>query len=172
VAMRERPLWTQADSDFHGDKGASLTNATTLFYLKEFKENDVYQAMREGRMVALTGSMFQDCYVAEFSVTDGKPARDPIMFGKEIKVSVPPVIRFKLDHEIPGVKTQLIRNGKVVKEVAGSTLEFTDRELFESKLPGFYRVVVTGPDDPKEREGKVEYDRPNLLYTNPVFVKI
>ena len=70
------------------------------------------------------------------------------------------------------MKTQLIRNGKVVKEVAGSSLEFTDKELFDSKLPGFYRVVVTGPDDPKEREGKTEYDRPNMLYTNPVFVKI
>jgi len=43
------------------------------------------------------------------------------------------------------VKTQLIRNGVVVKEADGCALEFVDRETFDKNLPTAYRVELRGP---------------------------
>jgi len=170
AGMRARPLWTVGDADYHGDEG-SLANATTLFYMKEWSEAEVYRCLQEGRMVALAGPMFQNSYVAEFSASDQAAPENEIMFGREIKVSSPPVIRFRLDHEIPGVKTRLIRNGRVIKEFQGSSLEYTDREMLEGKTPAFYRIEVRGRDEPETKDTPFLYQRVNILFTNPVIVR-
>ncbi len=169
--MRDRPIWTVGDCDYHGGNGTLTGCGNTLFYLRRFSEDDVYLAMREGRMVSFAGEMFQNSYIAEFSVSDGKAPQDLIMLGKEIRVADPPVIRFRLDHNIPGVKTILIRNGKVIRETEGSALEFIDREMFEKKMPAYYRVQVLGPPTIETTKSGPS-QRVNIIFTNPIFVRL
>jgi len=169
--MRDRPIWTVGDCDYHGGNGTLTGCGNTLFYLREFSEDDVYLAMRQGRMVSFAGEMFQNSYIAEFSVSDGKTPQDKIMFGQEIKIFAPPLIRFSLDHQIPGVKTLLIRNGKVIRETEGSALEFIDQEMFEKKMPAYYRIEVLGPFT-KVKIKDHEHLQPNIIFTNPIFVRL
>jgi len=170
--MREKPIWADADCDFHGNFNDDLTTycGTTLFYLKEFSEKDIYSSMQQGRMVALEGDAFQNSYVAEFSVSDKGAPENEVMMGSEIKISAPPIVRFRLDHDVPGVKTYLIRNGKVVKEVGGTSLEYKDQEMFDKKMPAYYRIEVAGPITPIVNPMD-PYPKNNILFTNPVFVR-
>ena len=170
--MRDQPVWTEADCDYHGSATESLTPycGTTLFYLKEFSEKDIYSAMQQGRMISLVGEKFQNSYVAEFSVSDKGAPENAVMMGKEIKISAPPVVRFRLDHDVPGVKTSLIRNGKMVKEVEGTSLEYKDQEMFDKKMPTYYRIEVAGPITPIIN-AMDPYPKNNILFTNPVFVR-
>ncbi|MFO8058740.1 MAG: PHP domain-containing protein, partial [bacterium] len=117
--MRERPMWANADADYHGpDK--SLAWATTLLYMTEFTEAEVLRCMREGRMVALMGPAYQDTYVAEWSVSGSGPAESSMMAGREIRLDQAPRISFALDHPVEGTVIELIRNGEVIKKVKDS----------------------------------------------------
>ena len=171
LGLRDRPLWTMGDADFHGP-GGSLANATTLFYMKEFTEDEVYRCMREGRMVALMGDSFQDVYVTEWSVSAGAAApADPIMLGADVKIKGVPVIRFALSREFGDLRARLIRNGVVVKEVAGGRLEFADEEQAKKMEPAFYRVEVVGPALPSVKRQNYPTDRASELFVNPIFVR-
>lgn len=171
TGMRDQVPWCMGDADYHGPEG-TLARGTTLFYLHEFTREEVYEAMRQGRMVALMGESFQDCYVAEFSVSESnQPPADLIMFAQTVFVSSPPVIRFRLDHEVPQTRTRLIRNGVVIWEQAGSSLEYRDEGMFARKMPAVYRVEVVGPSLPAEEKHPRPEDRDSELFTNPIFVK-
>jgi hypothetical protein len=171
MGMRDQAPWCMGDADYHGPEGG-LTWSTTLFYLHEFTPEDVYAAIREGRMVALMGESFQDSYVAEFSVSEaGKAPANPIMFAQTLTVSSPPVIRFRLDHEVPDVRTRLIRNGQVILEKEGSSLEYSDAEMVQQKMPAYYRVEVVGPVLPEDEAHRQPPERESELFTNPIFVK-
>jgi hypothetical protein len=162
--------WALGDADYHGPDG-SLTNGTTMFYLREFSEAEVMAALREGRMVALMGDKLQDSYVAEFSVAaEGASPADPIMFGQKTTVAGPARIRFRLDHEVPGMRSELIRNGKTVLSADACALEFIDREAWENNLPAAYRVRVIDPNW-QPYTGKDAWEHPpSQLFTNPIFV--
>jgi len=166
--MRQRPVWAAADADYHCE--GSLAIATTMFYMKEFTEDEVYRCMREGRMVALQGDAFQDSYVADWSVSDGGRPQHRVMSGMEVELDSPPLVRFSLNRPVPDCVTRLVRNGVVVKEVEGTDLEFRDRELGAKREPAYYRVEVTGP-----RADRGEYEGPTVprseLRTNPIFVR-
>jgi hypothetical protein len=167
---RARVPWAVGDADYHGPDG-SLAQSTTLFYLREFTVAEVYRALREGRMAALMGDKFQDTYVSEFSAgAEGEPPLSPIMFGEKILVSSPAVIRFRLNREPAGIRTELIRNGKVILTVEGGDFEFLDREMFEQNLPAVYRVRISDSDHPSDSEQPAGRWGPNLLFTNPLFV--
>ncbi len=169
AGMREKPLWASADADYHGP-GGSLANATTLFYMKEFTEEEVYKCMRQGRMVALQGDAFQDVYVAEWWVGDGEEPENPVMLGKEVSLRGTPEIRFALSRQVPRTRALLIRNGMVIHEQEGSQLSFRDKELGRSREPAFYRVEVRGP-----RAQRGAWKGPTMpqseLFTNPLFVR-
>ncbi len=168
AGMRPAAMWASADADYHCD--GSLAIATTLFYMKEFTEAEVYRCMRQGRMVALQGEAFQDVYVAEWWVAGTGAPEGSIMHGMEIKLDAAPRIRFALDKEVPGTTTRLIRNGMVVHEQQGAEIEFTDVEMGKRREPAFYRVEVQGP-----RADRGPYQGPTMpeseLFTNPVFVR-
>jgi len=169
MGMRDQAPWCVGDADYHGPE-ESPAWSSTLFYLKQFTEPDVYAAMREGRTVALMGKSFQDSYVAEFSVSQaGFKPKDPIMFAQTVTVTSPPVIRFSLNHDLPETKTRLIRNGKVILEKEGTAFEYPDQEMFAQKMPAYYRVEVKGPALPKEELGY--YAPESEIFTNPIFVK-
>jgi len=155
LGSRDKPVWASGDADYHGPQGTTA-RATTMFYMREFTEQEVYNCMKEGRMVALTGPAFQDVYVSEFSVSEGGPAEEPIMFGLTGTLSGAPVIRFSLDHQVHGVRTRLIRNGKVIEETGSCRLEYTDHEAYQNNIPCVYRIEVTGSE--------------SALFTNPIFV--
>jgi hypothetical protein len=169
VGGRDQVPWALGDADYH-EVTDTLAWATTLFYLRELTEPEVYRAMREGRMVALMGTVFNDAYVAEFSVSADGAAPDPIMFGQKTTVAAAPVVRFRLNREIPGVSARLIRNGKVVHRVAACDFEFSDRETFERRLPAVYRVELTGPTVPGAHGESPHHETNSKLFTNPIFV--
>lgn len=169
AGMRDRPVWASGDADFHGGSG-SLASATTLFYMKEFTEEEVYRCMREGRMVALQGDAFQDTYVSEWWVSGTGAPSDPLMSGREVMLDSAPVVKFSLDHPITGSKVKLIRNGMVIAEEEGSEISFKDKEQGKKREPAYYRVEVIGPREPG-KEYKPYEDPENLLYTNPIFVR-
>lgn len=159
VGIREKPLWGIGDADFHcPDPGESLRNGTTLFYLKNLTRDEVFNAMLSGKMVALMGEAFQEVFVSEFSVGDGKTGTDKIMLGEEVSLSTVPVIKFSLNREIPGQIISLIRNGKKIFQTRTSSFEFRDEKAGIKKVPVFYRVEVRSED------GK------SWLFTNPIFV--
>jgi hypothetical protein len=170
IGMRPRPLWAFGDADFHGGKTiGSLTVGTTLFYMREFTEEEVYRCMREGRMVALQGQAFQDVYVSEWSVTDGGAAANPVMLGETAKVKAAPMIKFALNKDVTQVKTKLIRNGKLVRQVDGGRLEFTDEEQGKLREPASYRIEVDGPHpEGAELYGPIQ---DNLMFVNPIFAR-
>ena len=169
VGMRDQPVWASGDADYHGPEG-SLANATTLFYLREFSEPEVYRCLREGRMVALQGEAFQNSYVAEWWVSDSGQPKEAVMLGREVTVTGAPKVRFALDHALPETRVRLIRNGKVIAEQEGSEITFADQEQGAKKEPAVYRVEVVGP----RGEGKV-YETPlapeSELFVNPIFVR-
>jgi hypothetical protein len=163
AGLREEPLWGWGEADFHCVPG-NLRIGTTLFYLREFSREDVFQAVHEGRMIALMGDLFQESYVAEFSISHGKEAHGKVMLGQEVKVDGPCWIRFSLNNDVPLKHARLIRNGKVIYQAASSSFEYKDREGFEAGIPCYYRVELIGED--------IQGSRPNRLFTNPVFVRI
>jgi len=170
MGMRDQAPWALGDSDYHEGVGPDLVRGTTLFYMREFTEQEVYSCMRQGRMVALMGPYFQDIYVSEFSVgqTD-RPAKEKVMFGQSVTLNGTPVVRFSLNRKIPDARVRLIRNGKIVKEVKDSSLEFADSEVYEKKLPAFYRVEVIAPDMPIAGDAAYPEAHISRLYTNPIF---
>jgi hypothetical protein len=170
AGMRERPLWASGDADYHGPHG-SLATSTTLFYMREFAEDEVYRCLREGRMVALQGDAFQDSYVSEWWVSDGGKPSNPVMLGEEVKVKAAPVIRFALDHPVADTRTRLIRNGVVIHEEQGSELSFTDREQADKRAPAFYRVEVIGPRNAAEKSYESATEPDSELFVNPIFVR-
>ncbi|HUT55640.1 MAG TPA: PHP domain-containing protein [bacterium] len=170
AGMRERPVWANGDADYHGPHG-SLATSTTLFYMREFSEDEIYRCMRQGRMVALQGDAFQDTYVAEWWVSGGGRPGNPVMLGEEIEVKAAPVVRFALDHPVAGTRTRLVRNGVVIHEEQGSELSYTDIEQGEKKAPAYYRVEVIGPRNESEKSYESATEPDSVLFVNPIFVR-
>ena len=170
AGLREQPLWAMGDADYHGPD-MSLARGTTLFYLKEFTEDEVYRCLRQGRMVALQGDAFQNTFVAEWSVADSGNPPDKIMLGQTVVFHGTPVVRFALDHAVAGTKVRLVRSGKVAAEQEGSEITFRDEEMGRQKGLAYYRVEVIGP----RADRKDEDDAPTLpeseIFVNPIFVR-
>ncbi len=168
AGVRERPMWATADADYHCEGSLAISN--TMFYMREFTEDEVYRCMRDGRMVALQGDAFQDTYVSEWWVSDSGRPDDLVMLGREISIIGTPTIRFALDRPVDGCRVRLVRNGSVVLEQEGTEFTFRDIELSGKREPAFYRVEVIGPV-----ADRGEYDGPTMpaseLFVNPVFVR-
>ncbi len=169
AGTRDRPLWAAADADYHGPR-SSLARATTLFYMKEFTEAEVYNCMREGRMAALSGDAFQDVYVSRWNVSDGGVPADDVMLGRSLTLSRAPRIRFSLNKPVDGCVTLLVRNGVVISETPGVEIDYVDEERGSSREPAYYRVEVRGP-----AAGREYYEGDTIpeseLFVNPIFVK-
>ncbi len=165
TGYRAEPLWGTGDTDFHcpdpKNPANNLRIGTTLFYLKEYSSNGVFDAIKSGRMVALMGELFQESYVKEFSVGD-KAVPNKVMLGEWVNLSGPAVIRFSLNKELPVKEARLIRNGKVIYTATNSNFEFTDTEGAKLAIPSYYRVQLIG-------DGPMELSNATLLYTNPIF---
>ncbi|MFO8057971.1 MAG: PHP domain-containing protein [bacterium] len=170
TGMRDKPMWSVADADYHGPHG-SLAIATTLFYMEEFTEKEVYRCMREGRMIALQGESFQDSYVSEWWVSGSENPAERVMLGEEVYIDGTPIVRFALDHPVDNTTVRLIRNGVVIAEEEGTEITYRDHELGEKREPAFYRIEVKGPVR-KRKKGESYETRPESeLFTNPVFVR-
>jgi len=164
AGYRDEPLWNWGESDYHcTDSPHGLRLGTTLFYLKDYTRDEILNAIKKGRMVALMGEDFQELYVSEFSVGENKPARDKIMLGEQVRLGAPALVKFSLSKDVPIKEARLVRDGKIIYTTNATSFEFTDKDAFEKKLNCYYRVEVIGP-------GPVEQDNANLIFTNPVFV--
>ena len=167
--MRDRPVWTNGDTDYHCEP-SSMALATTLFYLKDFTEDDVFKAMHEGRMVALQGVELQDSYVSEWWVAAGEP-KDKIMLGAETRLSGAPTVRFALNHPVAGCKVKLIRNGRVIKEQEGTEITYKDEDAGSRRESVYYRVELVGPHKPGGRDYSAAIMPDTELFVNPIFVR-
>ncbi len=165
AGMRDAPLWASADADYHGPSG-SLANATTLFYMREFTESEVYRCMREGRMVALQGEAFQDVFVSKWSVSGEGGPDEAVMSGRSIIITGTPRIDFSLNVEVGGVKARLIRNGVAIREFEGVGFSYLDEEAGESAEPAYYRVELVGP-----RAKSTATMAESELFVNPIFIR-
>jgi len=164
AGYRKKPLWAWGEADFHCPPG-TLRIGTTLFYLHEFSREEVFNAIKQGRMVALMGEDFQEVFVTEFSVGSNKTsAKEKIMLGKEVVLKGAPLVKFSLNKEVPLTKARLIRNGKVIYTTTSCKFQYLDEEAYKKKLYCYYRVQLIG-------RGKLEPGKANLLFTNPVFVR-
>jgi len=167
AGFRDQPFWAWGEADYHCQNKAGdspgLRMGTTLFYLTDLSHDGVIDAIKRGRMVGLMGNEFQEVYVSEFSVGNGKPSGKKIMLGEEVKLDAAPVVRFSLSSDLPVAQVSLIRNGRVIHTSKSTSFEYTDKVAGEKKLRCYYRVEVVG-------QGPVEIANANLLFTNPVFV--
>jgi histidinol phosphatase-like PHP family hydrolase len=162
AGLRKAPLWGWGESDFECPPD-SLRHGTTMFYVKELTRENVLAAMQTGKMIALMGDDFQDLYVTEFSVGDGKPAEKKIMFGESVKLNGPAVVNFSLNKDAPEQEVRLVRNGRVIFSTKSARFEYRDEEAGKNKDKIFYRVEVQG-------RGVTETEKGNRLFTNPIFV--
>ncbi len=170
TGMREKPMWANADADYHGPE-RSLAWATTLLYMNEFTEDEVLRCMREGRMVALMGPAYQDTYVSEWSVSGSSSPTSSMMSGMEITLDEAPRIRFALDHPVKGSVIKLVRNGTVIKKVKGSSLDFVDEQTGSSREPSYYRVHVFGPQGSYTKKDDYPTHPASQVVVNPIFVR-
>lgn len=170
AGMRDRPLFAMGDADYHGPK-RSLAYATTLFYMREFTEEEIYNCMREGRMVALQGETFQDSYVAKWSVTGGGEPQNPVMLGQEVTLDAAPVVTFALDHDTSDTSVRLIRNGVVLFERPGTSFTYIDDEQGRKREPAYYRVELVGPYLEPEPDTQPDTQPQSELLVNPIFAR-
>jgi hypothetical protein len=157
--FRDRPAWSIATADFHGESGEKLGNYQTVFYVREKKKAAVLEALRKGRMYAVQGNFPQVVRMDEFSISSADGTAKGFS-GEEVALRGNPRIRVVLSSDRPftgQAKVRLIRAGEVVKAVEGPLPLQIDHEDSYYK-PGeriYYRMDMHGA---------------GIIVSNPIFV--
>jgi len=165
---RDSPIWAIGELDYK--EGDWMGETETVFFLKDFKEGDVLEALRKGRIYAVRGRYKP--ILEDFSI---KALKEEARMGEELSskggVEVSIRLRFPEPHR-KEMKVFLIRNGEVIETFStkdnSMINDFRERFLirykdnyFKAGEKVYYRVVVGG--------GAI-HELP-LLVTNPVFVR-
>ena len=156
---RSRPAWAVGESAFHGvTAGNSIGSVQTVFLVSERSERAVLDAMKRGRMYALSRGADAGLALAEFSVTDG--VRNAVS-GDTLTTREGSLLEVRLgidaaDGAARPVRVALIRNGTLAGAWTGTTpFRVVHREVYDGG-PAFYRLDVRGP---------------GRLLSNPIFLK-
>jgi hypothetical protein len=161
---RDRPVWTlgeMAYHDEHSSGGKDIDEVRTVFFSTDDSENEIYGAMRQGRMYAVRKGRDSILSLDGFRVTavGGETAFMGGTVRSEGAVSLD--IGVSWEGEVgDGARVRIIRNGKVIKELLmrePGVIEFVD----DHYAPGqkvYYRIDI-----------RTEY--PGMLFSNPVFVE-
>ena len=162
---RAKPVWGYGSNDFHceGQDGHKLGSVRTIALVSENSKNDMFNALRTGRMYAVRKSGENDrLSLDDISVRD-RTTGNKATLGQELVASDFPEITIDISSTQGGVETAhltLIRNGKIVKEETASLphkLVWRDLDV-ELNGKAYYRL-------------KAESGAGDLLLSNPIFVK-
>lgn len=150
---REAPVWAIGELDYR--EGDWMGETQTVFFLEERSKDEVLEALREGRVYAVTGLPHKP-YLKAFEVLDDVEGRWKMM-GDTAKVKER--VRVRLVVGYPGRKrlmVRLIRGGRVVKTwPLSGTLTVEWEEPARDRT--YYRIDVI--------------EKEPLLISNPIFVK-
>lgn len=154
---RRHPLWALGCVDY--DSGADLSAVLTVLSVRQRSRAGLFEAMRQGRMYAVSGSS-QRLQLEDFRV---ESAGGSVRAGETLvgagSVSVAARLS-SVDGADPQVRVQLVQAGKVVKEVRGTTpLEVRYAEQAEGARVGktYFRLVAQSAH--------------SRLVSNPIFVR-
>ncbi len=156
--LRKRPVWAIGALDYK--EGPWMGETQTVFFVNRNSKPEILDAMRKGRMYAVSG--------------DPKPVLDGFQIWDDVNKSwvemggmatVDDDARLKIKVSLPGktngnLKLRLIREGVVIKEISldkDLDIELTDKYLKTMGRPGaktYYRLDIDG-----------------RLISNPIFVE-
>jgi hypothetical protein len=161
VGLRERPAWAIGEGDVEG-AAFSPKETQTVFLLKERSRAEVLDALREGRVYAVTGLLADDLSVTDFTLSC---AGETVHSGEGLeaeasKVQLSAVLQCRPIQKGHHIKVDIIRDGQVVRSLKGEgTLEITHADdLGRDGRMHYYRLDVRAP-------------RQTRLVTNPIFVR-
>ncbi len=158
---RSTPAWGISTADYHeeGLGGEKLGNFPTVFLVKKKTREEVFLALRQGRMYACrTGNNFQRFALKDFSIFDSNTNSHANM-GEIIELKNGPEMRIKVsssDQKTHNIDVRVIRSGKLLKTFSKTTpfvIDFKDDYFNPGELI-YYRI-----------------DIPGKLVSNPIFVK-
>ncbi len=158
---RPRPAWGVGEVGYHGPP-KPLDEALTVLWTADRSRPAVLAALGAGQFYALASTLHYHLVLDDFSIRrEGTDTGTPM--GGELRVDGqgPLLLGLRLSaddgREVP-VTARLVRSGRVVAELAGTT-PFERRLRVEPPAPGareFFRLDVT---------------RPHRLLGNPIFVR-
>lgn len=158
---RGRPAWGIGEVGYHGPS-KWLGEALTTFLAPERSRKAILEALREGRMYALSPLRDHHLVLEDFSISlEGVNHWVPM--GGELEASGPRPLRISLKisasngREMP-FTLRLIRSGKVLNILQGKT-PFEQLLTVEPPEAGgreFFRIAIT---------------KPHRLLSNPIFVR-
>ncbi|HEV8306516.1 MAG TPA: hypothetical protein VGW35_02515 [Methylomirabilota bacterium] len=158
---RSRPAWGIGELGYHGPP-KPLDEALTILWVPERSRPAVLRSLRDGRFYAVRPRSDFQLRLDDLSIgQEGSTGWAPM--GGELAATGPEriLVRLRLsasDGRAVPVSARLIRDGRVVAEVQGTT-------PFEAVVPG-------EPPAPGAREFvRLEATQPHWLLSNPVFVR-
>ena len=152
---RKRPAWAIGELDY--SEGSWMGETQTVFLVNVNNKTEILNAMREGRMYAVSGD--SKPVLDTFQIWDDKDNRWAEM-GDTATVTSGIRLRMKVsvsDEKQEGMKLKLIREGMVIKEVdlgTGVDMELRD-EYFRPGGKTYYRIDIDG-----------------RLISNPIFARM
>ena len=152
-------LTAVASSDSHRPQNP-IGRPTTYVAAGELSEASLLAAIRRGR-VYLTAGPYRPAVSFEAGARDGKRTPGSIP-GDEIRLGAPGTLRFfvTVRYAPPGATVSLISDGRVIRNVPGSS-DGKQRQIeIECERDGYYRLEV------RDRAGAM------LALTNPIYVKV
>lgn len=158
---RKNPVWIIGELGFDGVMQKDFTGIQTIFLLSRLDRQEVYRALRSGRMYAKQNFKPNGLALTGFMVTDDRMEKAAFM-GEEVSLSGKPMVSVKLANSQPTeekIILRLIREGRVLAgtELQGSEMawKYVDNDCV-IKEKTFYRLEIES-----------EFCR---LLTNPIFV--
>ncbi|TRZ94572.1 hypothetical protein D4R78_06345, partial [bacterium] len=145
---RKKPAWIIAATHYTGDSG-SIDYAETVFFIKEAKTGDIFDALRQGRMYVRLNLGRGPVILNEFSVkNNGLGSVQIIIKGSQVPTEEP-------------LRVELIRNGKAFKhfeETNGEWVITVEDNLSAKEPRAYYRLKINSPS--------------SIIFSNPVFAEV
>lgn len=144
---RKRPVWIIGSLHYDGSSRRADT-VETLFFVKDNEDQDILDALREGRMYVRFDSPGPSIVLKEFSIENlGADSVQITIKGTQLPFSEP-------------IKVELISNGKLIKSFYKSGNEWTiltQDNLFPQEQKQYYRLRIS--------KGR------SIILSNPIFIE-
>jgi hypothetical protein len=157
---RSRPAWAVGESGFHGlTTGKRLSTVQTVFLKTEKSEAAVLDALKRGRLYALSRTLEVGLVLADFSIAGGEAT---VISGETLRLPAGTPIEVRVAVDVTDaaglpVRVTLLRNGEVAEAWTGRT---PFRAVYRDAVER--RSVVFRLD--------ARSTAPHRLLTSPIFV--
>lgn len=144
---RKNPVWIIGTAHYTGQQG-KIDNPETLFFIKEAKQEDVLDALKQGRMYVRFNSGSNPVILSEFKLGNIDPSAIQI------------IIKGNQSYSPEAIKIELIRNGKVFKSFEETGSEWSiavEDNLLKKEKRVYYRLRISSDSC--------------LILSNPVFTE-